>query len=133
MNNECNKEILKSNKLPQPVGPYSIGIRINHFLFFSGQLGIDPVSNQLVQGGIEAQVRQALENLKSLLVDSGCNLSDVVKTTVFLKDIKDFSSMNRIYAEFFNQDPPARSAIQVAALPKDGLVEIEAIAFESQS
>ena len=131
MNNERKKEILKSKRLPQPVGPYSIGTRANNFLFISGQLGIDPVSNQLVQGGIEAQVRQALENLKSLIVDAGCKLSDVVKTTVFLKDINHFSSMNKVYAEFFNQDPPARSAVQVAALPKDGLVEIEAIALNS--
>lgn len=127
------KEILKSEKIPQPVGPYSLGIKTDNFIFVSGQLGLDPKSNQLVEGGIEAQVRQALENLKSLLNDAGYKLSDVVKTTVFLRDINDFASMNKVYSEYFAEEPPARSAVQVAALPKDGMVEIEAIVFDAHN
>ena len=131
MDNVCKKKTMKSESVPLPVGPYSLGIKAGHFIFLSGQLGLDSLSNQLAEGGIEAQTRRALENLKTILNDAGCKLSDVVKTTVFLKDINDFASMNKVYTEFFNQDPPARSAMQVAALPKDGMVEIEAIAFDA--
>lgn len=133
MDNKNRKEFLKSDKIPQPAGPYSLGIKAGNFIFVSGQLGLDPKSNQLVEGGIEPQVRQALENLKSLLNDAGYMLSDVVKTTVYLKDINDFASMNQVYSEYFTQELPARSAIQVAALPKDGVVEIEAIVFDAHN
>jgi 2-iminobutanoate/2-iminopropanoate deaminase len=100
-------------------------------VFVSGQLGIDPASGNLLEG-VEAQARQALRNLSAVLEAAGTDLSSVVKTTVFLKDIADFALVNGVYAEFFTQDFPARSAIQVAALPKGGLVEIEAIAAASQ-
>jgi len=123
-----NKEILKSEDAPKAIGPYSQGIRSGGFLFLSGQLGLDPDSGEFVEGGVETQTRQALTNLKNILSDAGCSLSDVVKTSVFLSDIADFPKMNAVYAEFFPKEPPARSTVQVTALPKYGLVEIEVIA-----
>ncbi len=128
MANEIKKEVLKSSRAPKAVGPYSLGIRSGGFLFLSGQLGLDPDSGRFAEGGVEAQTRQALSNIKSVLQDAGCELSDVVKTSVFLSDIADFLKMNTVYAEFFGNDPPARSTMQVSALPKSGLVEIEVIA-----
>ena len=128
MANEIKKEVLKSIKAPKAVGPYSIGIRSGGFLFLSGQLGLDPESGEFVEGGVEAQTRQALLNIKSVLQDAGSDLSNVVKTSVFLNDIADFPKMNAMYAEFFENDPPARSTMQVGVLPKLGLVEIEVIA-----
>jgi 2-iminobutanoate/2-iminopropanoate deaminase len=128
MANEMKNEVLKSLKAPKAVGPYSLGIRSGGFLFLSGQLGLDPESGEFVEGGVEAQTRQALLNIKNVLQEAGSGLSDVVKTSVFLSDIADFSKMNAVYAEFFVNDPPARSTMQVGALPKLGLVEIEVIA-----
>jgi 2-iminobutanoate/2-iminopropanoate deaminase len=128
MEDKMKKKVLTSSTAPQAVGPYSLGIRSGGFLFLSGQLGLDPTSGRFVEGGVEAQTRQALLNIKSVLQDAGSDLSDVVKTSVFLSDIEDFSKMNAVYAEFFENDPPARSTMEVGALPKLGLVEIEVIA-----
>jgi 2-iminobutanoate/2-iminopropanoate deaminase len=128
MPDKIKKEVIKSSSAPKAVGPYSLGIRSGGFLFLSGQLGLDPDSGGFVEGGVEAQTRQALLNIKSVLQDAGSDLSDVVKTSVFLSDIEDFPKMNAVYAEFFEDDPPARSTMQVGALPKLGLVEIEVIA-----
>ena len=128
MADKIKKEILTSSNAPQAVGPYSLGIRSGGFLFLSGQLGLDPDSGRFVEGGVEAQTRQALLNIKSVLQDAESDLSDVVKTSVFLSDIADFPKMNAVYSEFFEIDPPARSTMQVGALPKLGLVEIEVIA-----
>ena len=128
MADKTKKEVLTSSNAPKAVGPYSLGIRSGGFLFLSGQLGLDPDSGEFVEGGVEAQTRQALLNIKSVLQDAGSDLSNVVKTSVFLSDIADFPKMNAIYAEFFENDPPARSTMQVSALPKLGLVEIEVIA-----
>ena len=128
MADKIKKEILTSSSAPQAVGPYSLGIRSGGFLFLSGQLGLDPDSGRFVEGGVEAQTRQALLNIKSVLQDAESDLSDVVKTSVFLSDIADFPKMNAVYSEFFEIDPPARSTMQVGALPKLGLVEIEVIA-----
>jgi len=128
MVDNIKKEVLSSSNAPKAVGPYSLGIRSGGFLFLSGQLGLDPDSGGFVEGGVEAQTRQALLNIKGVLQDAGSNLSDVVKTSVFLSDIEDFPKMNAVYAEFFENDPPARSTMQVGALPKLGLVEIEVIA-----
>ncbi|MBQ7416802.1 MAG: RidA family protein, partial [Acidaminococcaceae bacterium] len=100
----------------------------NGFVFASGQLGLVPVTGEFAEGGIEEQTRQSLTNVKSVLEAAGSGLEKVVKTTVFLKDIKDFAAMNKVYSKFFKTDCPARSAVQIAALPKDGLVEIEVIA-----
>jgi len=128
MAKKIKKEILTSSKAPKAVGPYSLGIRSGGFLFLSGQLGLDPESGDFVEGGVEAQTRQALLNITAVLQEAGSDLSDVVKTSVFLSDIADFPKMNAVYAEFFEKIPPARSTMQVGALPKLGLVEIEVIA-----
>lgn len=113
----------------KPIGPYSPGIRIGNKLFTSGTTGIDPGAGSLVAGGIEAETRQALENLKKVLEAGGASLGSVVKTTVFMVDLTDFAAMNAVYAQFFEADPPARSTIQVVALPGGASVEIEAIAL----
>ena len=124
-----DKKVIASEKAPKAIGPYSAAIRSINLVFTSGQLGLDPHSGNLVMGGIEAETRQALTNLRHVLEAAGSSLSSVLKTTVFMKDMADFSKMNAVYAEFFSEDPPARSAFQVAALPKGGCVEIEAIAI----
>jgi len=123
------KEVVVSAKAPKALGPYSAGIKAGPYVYTAGQLGLDPASGDFVEGGIEAQTRQALENLKAILEAAGSSLDKVVKTTVFLLDMNDFGAMNGVYGEFFTQDFPARSAVQVARLPKDGLVEIEAVAL----
>ncbi len=128
MSSSINKEVIGSPDAPKAVGPYSIGIKTDGFVFLSGQIGLDPKSGDFVPGGVEEQTKQALTNIKNVLGSNGLNLDCVVKTTVFLKDISDFAKMNAVYAEFFTSNPPARSAVEVAALPKGALVEIEAIA-----
>ncbi|MAT43231.1 MAG: reactive intermediate/imine deaminase [Anaerolineaceae bacterium] len=125
------KKAIVTDKAPKAIGPYSAGIETENMIFTSGQLGIDPEAGKLVTGGIEAETKQALINLKAVLEAGGSNLSLVVKTTVFLRDISEFAKMNSIYAEFFNQIPPARSAFQVAALPLGAAVEIEAVALKN--
>ena len=124
-----DKDVIISKKAPKAIGPYSVAIRTGNLVFTSGQLGLEPQSGTLVPGGIEAETRQALLNIQHVLTDSGSDIQAVVKTTVFLKDMADFPKMNTIYAEFFQDDPPARSTVQVAALPKGGSVEIEAEAI----
>ena len=114
------------------IGPYSQAIRIGNFVFTSGQVALDPATGQIVPGGIEAQTHRVLQNLQAVLAAAGLDLASVVKTTVFLKDMNDFSAMNKIYAEYFQSGAvpaPARSTVEVARLPKDALVEIEVIAF----
>jgi len=115
---------------PKVIGAYSAAIETENFVFTSGQLGLDPASGELVAGGIEEETRQTLTNLTEVLRSVGVSMTDVVKTTVFLKDINDFPLMNKVYAEFFSNEPPARSAFQVAALPKNARIEIEAIAIK---
>ena len=122
------KKIITAEHAPQAIGPYSVAVAGGCFLFVSGQLGLDPSTGDL-KPDVETQARQALTNLKTILEAAGVDLNAVVKTTVFLKDIADFAAVNAVYAEFFTHNPPARSAVQVAALPKGGLIEIEAIAF----
>jgi 2-iminobutanoate/2-iminopropanoate deaminase len=122
------KEVIATKNAPGAIGPYSQAIKVNGFVFASGQLGLVPATGEFAEGGIEEQTRQSLTNVKSVLEATGSGLEKVVKTTVFLKDIKDFAAMNKVYSEFFKTDCPARSAVQIAALPKDGLVEIEVIA-----
>jgi 2-iminobutanoate/2-iminopropanoate deaminase len=123
------KTVIASEKAPKAIGPYSVAIRAGELVFTSGQLGLDPHSGNLVQGGIEAETRQVLTNLRHVLLDSGSDLAAVIKTTVFLKDMADFPKMNAVYAEFFPENPPARSTVQVAALPKGGAIEIEVVAI----
>ncbi len=124
----CKREVVTCSDAPKAIGPYSVAIATDNLVFVSGQLGIDPISGTIVDGGIQTQTRTALTNLKSVLASAGSSLEQVVKTTVFLTDMAQFAEMNAIYAEFFTADFPARSAIQVAALPKGGIVEVEAIA-----
>ena len=123
------KQIVVIENGPKAIGPYSLGVKTGQLMFVSGQLGLDPATGSLVDGGVEAETRQALKNLKAILEAGGCSLKQVVKATVFLRDINDFTRMNTIYAEFFSENPPARSAVQVAALPRNGAVEIEVIAL----
>ena len=124
------KTVIATTNAPGAIGPYSQAIKVNGFIFVSGQIGLAPTTGELVDGGVEEQSRQALTNVKNVLAAAGSNLEKVVKTTVFLKDINDFAALNTVYGEFFSEDCPARSAVQVAALPKNALVEIEVIAEE---
>ena len=124
-----DKKVITSDKAPKAIGPYSVAIRTGDLVFTSGQLGLDPVSGSLIPGGIEAETRQALLNLHHVLDAAGSGLEQVVKTVVFMNDISEFTKMNAVYAEFFTENPPARSTIQAAALPRGGTVEIEAIAM----
>ncbi len=123
-----NKQIITTDKAPAAVGPYSQGVRLGDFIFTAGQLGIVPGTKEFAGPDIEAQTRQALENLRAVLEAGGSCLEHVVKTTVFLQDIEEFARMNAVYAGFFPENPPGRSAVQVAALPLGGRVEIEAVA-----
>lgn len=127
----CNRKEAVTTEKAKAIGPYSVGVKAGHFIFCSGQLGMDQATGNLVEGGVEAETRQALTNLATILDASGSSLDLVVKTTVFLRDINDFARMNAVYAEFFPKDPPARSAFQVAALPRAAAVEIEAVALLS--
>lgn len=121
--------VVVASDAPKAIGPYSVAIQTGGLVFCSGQLGLDPATGELVAGDIEAQTRQALTNLKHVLEAAGSGLDKVVKTTVFLKEMADFSRMNPVYGEFFPSAPPARSTIAVAGLPRGGLVEIEATAL----
>ena len=123
------RKVVSSDKAPAAIGPYSAGIGTESFVFASGSLGIDLAGGDFASGGIEGQTRQALKNLEQVLLAGGASLASVVKTTVFMVDMADFARMNAIYAEFFPESPPARSTVQVAALPKNAAVEIEAIAL----
>ena len=123
------KKIIKTDKAPQAIGPYSQAVQIEDMVFTAGQIGLDPATKQVVSGGIEAETRQVLNNLKHVLEAANSGLNYVVKTTVFLRDMADFPKMNAIYAEFFPENPPARSTVAVAALPMGVAVEIEAVAL----
>jgi 2-iminobutanoate/2-iminopropanoate deaminase len=124
-----DRKVITSEKAPKAIGPYSVTIRAGMFVFTAGQGGLDPRSGNLVPGGIEAETRQVLTNILNVLADAGSGMDTVVKTTVFMTDLAEFSKMNAVYAEFFPENPPARSTVQVVALPKDGRVEIEAVAL----
>lgn len=120
--------IIATKYAPEAIGPYSQGIIVNGFLFTAGQIPLDPATMELVEGGIEEQTERVLKNLEAILKEAGADKEDVVKTTVFLKDLLDFQGLNRVYEKFFEGHKPARSTVQVAKLPKDALVEIECIA-----
>lgn len=122
------KKIVSTTKAPAAIGPYSQAIEVNGLLFTSGVIPINPETNELVSGGVEVQARQAIGNLKNLIEAAGSSVEKVVKTTVFIKDMNDFGKINDIYKEYFTSDFPARSCVEVARLPKDVLIEIEAIA-----
>ncbi len=124
-----NRKIISTDQAPAAIGPYSQGVVAEgRLIFTAGQIPINPATGELVQGDVQTQTRQVLDNLKAVLTASGAGLGNVVKTTVFLSDMNNFTAMNAIYAEYFPQNPPARSAVQVARLPKDVKIEIECVA-----
>ncbi len=123
------KKIIATSKAPSAIGPYSQAVAAGDFLYVSGQIPIDPATGNLVEGDIQAQSTQSLKNVKAIVEAAGCSMSDVVKTTVLLKNIADFAPMNEVYATFFTGDCPARAAFAVADLPKGALVEIEAVVY----
>ena len=123
------RTIIQTDNAPKAIGPYSQAIRTKKLIFVAGQTPLDPATGKLVEGGIEAQTRQALTNVQAILEAAGSGMDAVVKTTVFLMDMGEFAAMNAIYAEFFPAEPPARSTVQVAGLPLGARVEIEAIAL----
>lgn len=123
-------KVISTTKAPAAIGPYSQAIEVNGFVYASGQIPIDPATGQFVEGGIKEQTRQSLTNAQNILKEAGTDLSHVVKTTVFLSDIANFAPMNEVYAQFFTEPYPARSAVAVKDLPKGALVEIEVIAVK---
>ncbi|XP_047460319.1 2-iminobutanoate/2-iminopropanoate deaminase isoform X2 [Mugil cephalus] len=122
------RRIVNTTAAPAAIGPYSQAVVVDRTMYISGQLGLDVASGKLVDGGVQAQAKQALINMGEILKSAGCDYSNVVKTTVLLADINDFNSVNEVYKTFFSKNFPARAAYQVAALPRGGLVEIEAVA-----
>ncbi len=123
-----SKETVNTSKAPDAIGPYSQAIKVNKMVFLSGQIAIDPKTQQFIDGDIETQTKRVIDNLKGILEASGSSLESVVKTTIYLTDINDFSKVNGIYASYFSSGKPARSTVCVAALPKNAKVEIDAIA-----
>jgi len=126
-----SKKVIKTSKAPKPVGPYNQAIKAGNFIYCSGQIAIDPVSNEInCQGNIEKETIQVLKNLLAVLNAGGAKAEDVIKTTIFLTDLKNFKTVNEIYSEFFNVEaPPARACVEVSSLPKGVLIEIDCIAF----
>lgn len=123
------KSVIHTDKAPAAIGPYSQAIKAGNFMFVSGQIPVDPATGNVVDGGIAAQTKQVLENITAILKSADMGLEHVVKTTVFLADLNDFQAVNQVYGEYFSQDAPARGCVQVARLPKDVAIEIEAIAY----
>ena len=123
------RKIVATEKAPAAIGPYAQANIIGYMVITTGQLGMDPAKGNFVEGGIKEQTEQALKNLKVILEEAGTGMENVIKTTCFLKNMDDFAAMNEVYASFFEGEYPSRSAVQVAKLPKDGMVEIEAIAY----
>ena len=122
------REVIATKDAPEAIGPYSQAIRANGFVFASGQVAIDPATQQVITGNVAAQTERVLKNISGILNAAGCSLEKVVRTTVFLKNMGDFAAMNEVYARYFKSQPPARSTVEVARLPKDVLVEIDVIA-----
>ncbi|HEX3321570.1 MAG TPA: RidA family protein [Terriglobales bacterium] len=123
------REVISTNEGPKAIGPYSQAIKANGFVFVSGQVALDPVTNTLVSGDVAFQTDRVMKNLKGILTAAGTSLEKVVKSSVFLKNMNDFSAMNEVYGKYFSSAPPARSTVEVARLPKDVLVEIDVIAL----
>ena len=121
-------KVISTQKAPAAIGPYSQAIQVGNLVYTSGQIPVDPATGSFVEGGIKEQTRQSLTNIKAILAEVGLSMSNVVKTTMFLADMADFADMNTVYAEFFTEPYPARSAVAVKSLPKGALVEIEVVA-----
>jgi 2-iminobutanoate/2-iminopropanoate deaminase len=128
-----NRNVVRTREAPQAIGPYSQAVKTDTLVFVSGQLPMDPASGNLVVSDIQTETRQALNNLKQVLTAAGSSLPNVVKTTLFIKNMDDFPLINEVYGEFFLDDPPARACVEVARLPRDARVEVEAIALLDQS
>lgn len=126
------RQVVRTDLAPDAIGPYSQAVTANGFVFTSGQIPIDPATGQFVPGGIAEQTQQVLKNLAAVLEAAGSSLQQVVKTTVFLADMQDFTAMNEVYATFFGAEPPARSTVQAARLPRDARVEIDVVALAGQ-
>ena len=126
-----HREIIHTDDAPKALGPYSQANVAGNFVFVSGQLALDPATGDFVPGGVREQTEQVLKNMTAILTAAGAALSDVTACTVYLKDMNDFAAMNEVYAKYFSENPPTRAAIQVARLPKDGIVEISCIAVKS--
>jgi 2-iminobutanoate/2-iminopropanoate deaminase len=124
-----SKRIVRTEEAPQAIGPYSQAVVAAGFVYTAGQLALDPHTGQLVPGDVRIQTKRVMENIKTILESAGSSLAGVVKTTIFLRDMNDFGAMNEIYGSYFQEDPPARSTVQVAKLPRDGAVEIEVVAL----
>ena len=123
------REVIATDNGPKAIGPYSQAIKANGFVFLSGQIALDPATQQIISGDVAAQTERVLQNLADILTAAGSSLAQVVKTTVFLKNMSDFAAMNEVYGRHFSQAPPARSTVEAARLPKDVLVEIDVIAL----
>ena len=123
------REVIATNEGPKAIGPYSQAIKANGLVFLSGQIALDPATQQLISGDVAAQTERVLQNLAGILKAAGSSLHQVVKTTVFLKNMSDFAAMNEVYGRYFTEAPPARSTVEVARLPKDVLVEIDVVAL----
>ncbi len=126
------KQIIRTKQAPAAIGPYSQAVVVNGMVFTAGQVAINPETGNVIEGGIKEQTRRVLQNVQAILEAAGTYLTNVVKTTVFIKDMNEFTAMNEVYAEFFKENPPARSTVEVARLPRDVRVEIEAIALLEQ-
>jgi 2-iminobutanoate/2-iminopropanoate deaminase len=126
------KKKILTDKAPKPIGPYSQAVVVDGMAFLSGQIALDPATNQLIEGDIAAQTERVMNNLKAVLEASGASLASVVKTTVYLQNMDDFTQMNEVYGRFFNDKPPARSTVQAAGLPRDAKIEIDCIALVAQ-
>jgi 2-iminobutanoate/2-iminopropanoate deaminase len=124
-----SKKIVYTKNAPEPIGPYSQAIQFNNLIYTSGQIAVDPSSGQLIDGDIKAQTKQTIRNIENILTSASSDISKVIKVTVYLKDINEFTAMNKIYEEYFGTSKPARSTIEASKLPKGALVEIDAIAF----
>jgi 2-iminobutanoate/2-iminopropanoate deaminase len=127
------KRVIRTTEAPQAIGPYSQAVEAGGFVFVSGQIALDPATGQVVAGGVREQARRVMENAKAVIAAAGCGMQDVVKTTIYLKDLADFAAVNEVYAGYFPADPPARATVEVSRLPKDVLVEIDCIAFRRRT
>ncbi|MBC8045801.1 MAG: RidA family protein [Fimbriimonadaceae bacterium] len=121
------KEIIYTENAPKPIGPYSQAVETNGFVFVSGQIAIDPATNNMLNGDVKAEAEQVMKNLQAIITAAGCEMSDVIKCTIFLRDMKDFAEVNAIYGNYFKENPPARETVAVLDLPKNAKVEISAV------